>query len=115
MTDLEYLNLAWEALLEKKGREPILLELKGVSRVTDYFLIVSADTAVQVKAIADRVEELLALRGLTPLRREGYQQGYWVLVDYGFLVVHVLREPEREFYRLEHLWHDAKPVTLSTV
>jgi len=67
---------------------------------------------VQVKAIADRVEELLLDKGLAPLRREGYQQGYWVLLDYGFLVVHILRQPERDFYRLEHLWQDAKPVNL---
>ncbi|HHZ20750.1 MAG TPA: ribosome silencing factor [Firmicutes bacterium] len=112
MTDLEYLHLAWEAVLDKKGREPVLLDLRELSRVTDYFLIASADTAVQVKAIADRVEELLLDKGLAPLRREGYQQGYWVLLDYGFLVVHILRQPERDFYRLEHLWQDAKPVNL---
>lgn len=112
MTDLEYLHLAWEAVLDKKGREPVLLDLRELSRVTDYFLIASADTAVQVKAIADRVEELLLDKGLAPLRREGYQQGYWDLLDYGFLVVHILRQPERDFYRLEHLWQDAKPVNL---
>jgi ribosome-associated protein len=112
VTDLEYLHLAWEAVLDKKGREPVLLDLRELSRVTDYFLIASADTAVQVKAIADRVEELLLDKGLAPLRREGYQQGYWVLLDYGFLVVHILRQPERDFYRLEHLWQDAKPVNL---
>ena len=112
MTDLEYLHLAWEAVLDKKGREPVLLDLRELSRVTDHFLIASADTAVQVKAIADRVEELLLDKGLAPLRREGYQQGYWVLLDYGFLVVHILRQPERDFYRLEHLWQDAKPVNL---
>jgi ribosome-associated protein len=112
MTDGEYLKLAWEAIMNKKGKEPLLLQLGEVSRVTDYFLIVSADNVIQAKAIADQIEEVLLEAGLALLRKEGYQHGNWILLDYGFLVIHILLKAEREFYRLEHLWHDAKPLDM---
>lgn len=112
MTDQELLHLAWEAVLEKKGREPVLLDLKDISRVADYFLVTGAENTVQAKALADRVIEVLTENGLEPLRREGYQHGSWILLDYGFLVIHILLRMEREFYRLEQLWHDAKPISM---
>lgn len=112
MTDQELLSLAWEAILDKKGREPVLLDLRDIIRVADYFIVVGADNVIQAKAIADRIAEALMEHDIEPLRREGYQHGSWILLDYGFLVVHILLRMEREFYRLEQLWHDAKPMEM---
>lgn len=112
MTDQELIQIAWEAVLEKKGRDPVLLDLQEVSRITDFFLVTGAENGVQAKAIADRIVEVLMEHGLEPLRKEGYQHGSWILLDYGFLVIHVLLRTERDFYRLEQLWHDAKPVNM---
>lgn len=112
MTDQNLLLLAWEAVLEKKGREPKLLDLREISPVADYFLVVGAENTVQARAIADRIAEVLAENGIEPLRKEGYLHSSWVLLDYGFLVIHILLRMERDFYRLEQLWHDAKPMDM---
>ncbi|HEX2954989.1 MAG TPA: ribosome silencing factor [Bacillota bacterium] len=113
MTDQEILTLAWEAALEKKAQEPVLLDLRNISRIADYFLVLSAENTVQVKAIADNIDEKMMENGVKALRREGYQAGCWILLDYGFLVVHALHKQERDFYQLEQLWHDAKPIKLT--
>lgn len=98
---------------EKKGRDVVLLNLQGISLVTDYFLIVTGNSTTQVKAIADNVSEKLPDLGLPVLRVEGLQEAKWVLVDCGDLVVHVMTPDQREFYNLERLWGDAKVVTFS--
>lgn len=98
---------------EKKGRDVVLLDLQGISLVTDYFLIVTGNSTTQVKAIADNVSEKLPNLGLPVLRVEGLQESKWVLVDCGDLVVHVMTPDQREFYNLERLWGDAKVVTFS--
>lgn len=113
LTDQEILALAWEAALEKKAQEPVILDIRNISRIADYFLILSADNTIQVKAIADNIDDKLAENGVQALRREGYQAGRWILLDYGFFVVHALHKTERDFYQLEQLWHDAKPIKLS--
>lgn len=99
---------------EKKGRDAILLDLKGISMVTDYFLIVTGNSTTQVKAITDNLTEKLKELGVTVLRVEGLQEAKWVLVDCGDLVVHVMTPDQREFYNLERLWGDAQVVTFAT-
>jgi len=101
-------ELAAKAIAEKKGQEPLILDLRGVTLVADYFVIGSGTSPVQVEAIADRVEEILQERGIRPLRREGRQHGRWVLLDYGAVVVHIFHEEERKYYELERLWRDAR-------
>jgi len=98
---------------EKKGREAILLDLKGISMVTDYFLIVTGNSTTQIKAITDNLSEKLPELGVTILRVEGLQEAKWVLVDCGDLVIHVMTPDQREFYNLERLWGDAKVVTFN--
>lgn len=98
---------------EKKGRDVVLLNLIGISMVTDYFLIVTGNSTTQVKAITDNLSEKLPDIGLPVLRVEGLQEAKWVLVDCGDLVVHVMTQDQREFYNLERLWGDAKVVTFS--
>lgn len=115
MTDIEVLKLAWEAALDKKAQQPVILDLQKVSRITDYFLMVSAENTVQVKAIADWIGDVLRENGVQALRSEGYQAGRWILLDFGFFVVHVLHRVEREFYQLEQLWHDAPTIEFSLI
>lgn len=98
---------------EKKGRDVILLDLKGISMVTDYFLIATGNSTTQVKAITDNLSEKLPELGVPVLRVEGLQEAKWVLVDCGDLVVHVMTPDQREFYNLERLWGDAQVVTFS--
>ena len=71
-------------------------------------MICSAQSATQVRAIADSIEDKLAeTRGILPSHKEGYTEGNWILMDYGDFVAHIFRETERDFYNLEQLWADA--------
>ena len=97
---------------EKKGRDTVLLNLKGISLVTDYFLIVTGNSTTQVKAIADNIEEKLPGLGLPILRIEGLPEARWVLVDCGDIVIHIMTPDTRDFYNLERLWGDAEVVSL---
>jgi ribosome-associated protein len=104
--------LSARAAIEKKATEMVLLEMRGVSSYTDYFLICSGKSDRQVQAIAQRVAEVLGEGGIQPLGLEGMSEGKWVLMDYGDLVVHVFLEPIRRFYDLEGLWVDAPRIDL---
>jgi len=75
--------------------------------LTDFFVIGTGRSSRQVRTIADNVEEKLEAAGLRCRGREGRQEGNWVLLDYGDVVVHVFTPEEREFYRLENIWKDA--------
>ena len=97
----------------KKARDVTLLNLKGISLVTDYFLIATGNSTTQVKAITDHLTEKLPELGIHVLRIEGLPEAKWVLVDCGDLVVHIMTPDQREFYNLERLWGDAKVVSFS--
>jgi ribosome-associated protein len=98
---------AGQLALGKKGFDVRILKLKNVSSICDYFVIVSGEADVQVRAIADAVYDGLAEQGHKPYHREGRTEGNWVLLDYVDVVVHVFKEPTRRFYALEKLWGDA--------
>jgi ribosome-associated protein len=106
------LAAAWEAALEKKAENPLMLNLVGLSDVADYFLICSGQTPVQVRAIADNIRDRLRNAGYPMPPKEGFQDGRWVLLDFGPFVAHIFHQPEREFYSLEDLWHDAKRIEM---
>jgi len=92
----------------------VLLDLRGLSDFTDYFLICHGQSERQVLAIVDHIEERLAREaGRRPQHVEGRRGGDWVLMDYVDFVVHVFREERRDFYRLERLWGDAPTIDLS--
>lgn len=101
-----------EAALAKKAERPEVLDLRGLSAFTDYFVIVSARNHPQVEAIVTSVAEALASRGVAPLHVEGETAGDWILVDLGSVVVHVFLDEKRLFYDLEGLWRDAARVPL---
>ena len=93
--------------LSKKAMEPVLVRLIGLTSITDYFLLVSANSAKHAQAIAEAVLEDAKKRKIDRLSAEGVHQGNWALLDYGDVIVHVFRKPIREFYDLEGLWAEA--------
>lgn len=109
---LAILRSAAAAAVAKKARDPVALDLRDLDGVADYFLICSASSEVQVKAVADAVEERLGTQGLRPWHVEGLESRRWVLMDYVEVVVHVFHEKTRQYYLLERLWGDARSVDL---
>jgi ribosome-associated protein len=109
---LKLLRAAAEAAAGKKAQDPVALDLRSVAGVADYFLICSGDSEVQVKAIAEAVEERLHTHGAAPWHVEGLGGRRWVLLDYVEIVVHVFHARTREYYLLERLWGDARKVDL---
>jgi ribosome-associated protein len=103
-------ELAIHGIQEKKGNDIVRLDLRNLhSSVTDYFVICHADSATQVKAIANSIEEEIykALKQ-DPWRKEGLEYGEWILLDYINVVIHVFRTDKREYYGVEDLWGDAE-------
>lgn len=98
---------AAELAVELKGHDVVVLDLRGISTATDFFVIASGTSDVQVKAIGDHVVEELKKDGVRPTHLEGSRGGRWVLVDYVDFIVHVFHPQARQFYQLENLWGDA--------
>lgn len=92
---------------DKKAKAVRILDIRSISSVADFFVICSGTSVTHLRAIADNVEEKLLSQGLGLHHVEGYQNGRWILLDFGDLVVHVMHEEERQFYNLERLWGDA--------
>jgi ribosome-associated protein len=111
---LELVQRAAAILLDRKANDVVLLGLKGVSDMTDYFLIASGTSDTHVRALGGSVlEDLKKETGQMANHTEGLQQGRWVLLDYVDFVVHVFHPTLRNFYQIERLWADAQviPVT----
>lgn len=96
-----------EQILVKKGYDVLLMDLRKLASFADFFVICSADSDVQVKAIADQVDKALSEEGISCWHKEGFKALSWVLLDYVDVVVHIFRKDAREFYNLEKLWGDA--------
>jgi ribosome-associated protein len=111
-TGLDILRTAAAAAVAKKAQKPLALDLRELDGVCDYFLIVSASSEVQVRAVAEAVEEKLREKGSRPWHIEGLEGRRWVLLDYVEVVVHVFHEKTREYYMLDRLWGDARSVDL---
>lgn len=101
------LRLVTEALVDRKAVDPVVLDLRGLSSATDYFVIVSGTSDAHVRGMAEHLLATLAPEGIEPHHVEGLTQGRWVLLDYVDFVVHVFHPQLREFYQLERLWGDA--------
>ena len=106
-TATEIVEIAAAAASEKKAQKIIIMDMQKVFPVTDYFLIASGTSTIQVQAIAEAIEEKLDAVGLPFLHKEGYREGRWVLLDYGVFVAHIFVNEERQFYNLEQLWASA--------
>jgi ribosome-associated protein len=93
-----------------KAGDVILLDVKGLTSFTDYFIICSGKSSRQVQGMADNLEAGLRELGIKPLGVEGRGEGHWVLMDYADVVIHIFYEPVRAFYDLESLWSDARDI-----
>lgn len=114
MTAQQTVKAICEALLEKKGKEMQVLHIEEITTLTEYFVICSASSTTQVKALADNVEWRLKNDHQTmPHHTEGYESAQWMLLDYGCVLVHVFMPEARQFYNLENLWKDGVAVPLS--
>ena len=99
-----------ELAVEKKARDIISLNLRGLTLIADYFLIMSVANNRQAQAVCDHICETAKAEGEPCLRVEGYKDAKWVLIDFGAVVIHVFLGEEREYYDLEHLWGDAEAI-----
>jgi len=95
---------------DKKASDVLLLDIRDVSVIADYFVICSGNSNRQLQAIADAIDEELGKQGAILLRREGTSDTGWLLLDFGDIVIHIFGPQEREYYRLERLWSEAKTV-----
>ena len=107
MTPAEIADRAARLALEKKARDILILDLQGLTSATDHFVVCSAESETQVKAVAGHVQEVLAKEGQKAWHVEGMEGRRWVLLDYVDVVVHVFYSQTRDFYSLETLWGDA--------
>jgi len=113
MTAEEKMALAETALVDHRAVDPVVLDMRALTIITDYFLISHGTSSVHIRALADAVVEALEERGVRPHGTEGYDSARWILLDYGDLIVHIFAEEERSFYDLERLWSDAPRVASS--
>jgi ribosome-associated protein len=107
LTSLELTEKIAELIFSKKGFDVKILDLRELTPISDFFVICSADSDIQVKAIADEIDHRLHEEGVRVWHKEGYKSLNWVLLDYVDVVVHVFKKSVREFYNLERLWGDA--------
>lgn len=108
MNSLQIVKLSGELALSKKAYDVKILDLKKITQMADYFLICSADVEVQVRAIADEIENGLKQNGEIIFKREGDQFANWIILDYVDVVIHIMKKDIRQFYNIESLWGDAK-------
>jgi ribosome-associated protein len=122
LNSLESAQLCAHAADSKKAFDILILDLRGLTYITDYFVICSGSNVTQVGAIADGIGQALAKAGVHPSHVEGEAEASWVLMDYGDVVVHIFDEQTRAYYCLEKLWGDAprmaievRPATLQSL
>ncbi|MDY3126567.1 MAG: ribosome silencing factor [Corynebacterium sp.] len=108
-------TLAAKAADEKSASNIAVLDVSDVLAITEVFVIASADNERQVRAIVEEVEDALSAEGFEPKRREGNHEFRWVLLDYGFTVVHIQRDAEREYYGLDRLYHDCPVIDIEGI
>jgi ribosome-associated protein len=109
----EKLAVIREAMEELKGVDIQVLEVAGKTHLTDYLIVCSGTSNIHIRAISDRVVERMKERGTRGVRRQGYQEARWVLLDFGDVVAHVFDPEDRTFYALEEFWEREQPLMRS--
>ncbi len=113
MEPLDKALLCLNIILERKAVDPVLFEVGSLTSIADYFLVASGNSNRQVQAISQHVLRRMREEGFRPYGVEGEQEGHWVLMDYGDIVIHIFYHPVRELYDLEGLWIEAPRVEFS--
>ncbi|MDD6050454.1 MAG: ribosome silencing factor [Clostridiales bacterium] len=106
MTDIAITQEIAQTLYKNKANNILALDVRELTVICDYMVIASGRNANQVKALSDDVDERMAELGLTLRRSEGANEGRWIILDYGHIMVHIFHQEERQFYNLERLWED---------
>lgn len=101
---------AVEVAGDKQAQDIVLLDVRGICSFADYFVICSAQSSRQIKAIYDEIMHSLKKEGVLPRHREGTVDSGWLLLDYGEVIVHIFATIERDYYQLDELWSQASPV-----
>jgi ribosome-associated protein len=102
---------AARAAAAKQARDIVVLDVRDLIVITDYFVIASGGSDRQVRTVAEEIERSVRVHGVRPVRREGQREGHWVLLDFVDFVAHVFEDDDRAYYGLERLWADAPTVT----
>ncbi len=97
---------------DKRAENIVILDMRGVSLIADYFFICHGNSEKQVQAIANELKDVAAKQGIDVKRMEGFQEARWVLLDFGHVVAHVFHKQDREYYNLEKLWGDVPRVKI---
>jgi ribosome-associated protein len=115
MHENKILELAVKAADDKKAENIVVMDMNGVSLLSDYFLICTGNSEKQVQAIATAIKKSAQEEEIILKRLEGYDQAKWVLIDLGDVIVHIFHKDERSYYNLEKLWGDAPTVDVEGV
>ncbi len=99
-----------EVASDRKASDVHILDIHNITTFTDYFVIITGTSTVQIRALAGNIEDLLAVEGIQPLHQEGSAEDGWVLLDYAHVVVHIFSPTQREFYGLERLWSEGTTI-----
>jgi ribosome-associated protein len=102
-----------QAAADRKVKDLVALDVRKLTSVADVFLICSGTSNRQVTAVAEHIRSDLLDRGIRPMSIEGLEEGHWVVLDYGHIVIHVFYDPIRTFYDLEGLWSDANRINIA--
>ena len=106
MTEKETVLRLAELLYDRKAQDIVVLSVSHLTVLCDYMIIASGRTDNQVSSMADMVDEMMAVDGMSLRRSEGRREGRWVVLDYGSVIVHLFHRDERAFYGLDRLWND---------
>lgn len=107
-TSLEMCKLAISAMEDKKAEDVKIIDIREISTLADYFIVANGTNKNQVQAMADEVSKKLHEAGFLDRKKEGYDNGNWILMDYMDIVVHIFDKQNRLFYDLERIWRDGK-------
>jgi len=106
----EMANKAVSILKDKKAKDIKLMDIHEISAISDYFVIATGNSTIQVQAMSDELEEKMNLAGYEMHHKEGFRNGRWILLDFNNIIIHLFHDEERQFYNLERLWVDAKTI-----
>lgn len=113
MEPIKMAEIAVKALDRKKAADITAIRIDDITTLADYFVIASASSSTQLKALADEVEYELEQQGVSCHHREGMQSAEWILIDYGDIIVHVFIKDSRAFYNLDKMWSDGEEIDIS--
>lgn len=112
MKEIDRLSVILKSADDKKAFDIKLLNVSEITSIANYFVICSGNSDVQVKAIADEIEDKMIENGLKFMQKEGHREGRWVILDYNDIIVHVFHKEERSFYNLDKLWIEGNNIDI---